>query len=193
MVLSSELLHRLDVFLFSALPYVAMTVFFVVTIQRYRQDSFAYSSLSSQFLEDKQHFWSLVPFHYGLLFVLAAATLLIGGIGVLNMMLDAVHERRREIGVRLAVGARRRDVVAQFFLETFTISLVGGLAGAVLGIGACLLLGSFELPELIPRPNLRGDIVAWALGVLILTGVGSGVIPAWRASRTQPVEALRYE
>ncbi len=71
MVLSSELLHRLDVFLFSALPYVAMTVFLVVTIQRYRQDSFEYSSLSSQFLENRQHFWSLVPFHYGLLFVLA--------------------------------------------------------------------------------------------------------------------------
>ena len=71
MVLSSELLHRLDVFLFGALPYVAMTVFFIVTIQRYRQDSFTYSSLSSQFLENRQHFWSLVPFHYGLLVVLA--------------------------------------------------------------------------------------------------------------------------
>lgn len=70
MVLSTELLHRLDVFLFGALPYVAMTVFFIVTIQRYRQDSFAYSSLSSQFLENRQHFWSLVPFHYGLLVVL---------------------------------------------------------------------------------------------------------------------------
>ena len=71
MVLSSELVHRLDVFLFGALPYVAMTVFFIVTIQRYRQDSFTYSSLSSQFLENRQHFWSLVPFHYGLLVVLA--------------------------------------------------------------------------------------------------------------------------
>jgi nitrate reductase gamma subunit len=71
MVLSSELLHRLDVFLFGALPYVAMTIFFIVTIQRYRQDSFGYSSLSSQFLENRQHFWSLVPFHYGLLIVLA--------------------------------------------------------------------------------------------------------------------------
>ncbi len=129
----------------------------------------------------------------GLLFVLAAATLLIGGIGVLNMMLDAVHERRREIGVRLAVGARRRDVVAQFFLETFTISLVGGLVGAALGIGACFLLGSLELPELIPRPDLREDIVAWALGVLISTGVASGVIPAWRASRVDPAETLRME
>ena len=129
----------------------------------------------------------------GLLFVLAAATLLIGGIGVLNMMLDAVHERRREIGVRLAVGARRRDVVAQFFLETFTISLVGGLAGAALGIGACLLLGSFELPELIPVPRLHTDIVGLALGVLISTGVASGVIPAWRASRVDPAETLRME
>jgi putative ABC transport system permease protein len=129
----------------------------------------------------------------GLLFVLAVATLLIGGIGVLNMMLDAVHERRREIGVRLAVGARRRDVVAQFFLETFTISLVGGLAGAALGIGACLLLGSFELPELIPLPHLRADIVGWALGVLTSTGVASGVIPAWRASRVDPAETLRLE
>ncbi len=71
MVLSSEFLHSLDVFLFGALPYVAVTVFLIVTIQRYRQDSFGYSSLSSQFLENRQHFWSLVPFHYGLLVVLA--------------------------------------------------------------------------------------------------------------------------
>lgn len=63
--------RTLDVFLFGALPYVAMTVFFIVTIQRYRQRSFTYSSLSSQFLENDQHFWGLVPFHYGLLVVLA--------------------------------------------------------------------------------------------------------------------------
>ncbi len=65
-----EILHQLDLFLFGALPYVAMTVFLVVTIQRYRQQSFSYSSLSSQFLENRQHFWGLVPFHYGLLVVL---------------------------------------------------------------------------------------------------------------------------
>ncbi len=62
-----------------------------------------------------------------------------------------------------------------------------------LGIGACLLLGSFELPELIPLPHLRGDIVGLALGVLISTGVASGVIPAWRASRVDPAETLRME
>lgn len=71
MGLSTELLHSLDVFLFGALPYVAMSVFLIVTIQRYRQDSFSYSTLSSQFLENEKHFWGLVPFHYGLLVVLA--------------------------------------------------------------------------------------------------------------------------
>ncbi len=70
MEFSTELLRSLEVFLFGALPYVALTVFLVVTIQRYRQETFSYSSLSSQFLENRQHFWGLVPFHYGLLVVL---------------------------------------------------------------------------------------------------------------------------
>lgn len=71
MELSREILRYLDLFLFGALPYVSMTVFLIVTIQRYRQGTFTYSSLSSQFLENRQHFWGLVPFHYGLLVVLA--------------------------------------------------------------------------------------------------------------------------
>ncbi len=71
MALHAEILRNLEVFLFGALPYVALAVFLIVTIQRYRQESFSYSSLSSQFLENKQHFWGLVPFHYGLLVVLA--------------------------------------------------------------------------------------------------------------------------
>ncbi len=71
MALSTEFLRSLEVFLFGALPYVSLAVFLVVTIQRYRQETFSYSSLSSQFLENRQHFWGLVPFHYGLLVVLA--------------------------------------------------------------------------------------------------------------------------
>jgi putative ABC transport system permease protein len=129
----------------------------------------------------------------GLLFVLAAATLVIGGIGVLNMMLDAVHERRQEIGVRLAVGARRRDVVGQFFAETLTVCLLGGVAGALLGIGACALLGSLALPELVPAPQLRWSIVALALSVLVAVGVAAGVVPAWRAARIDPAVTLRME
>jgi putative ABC transport system permease protein len=129
----------------------------------------------------------------GLMFVLAAATLVIGGIGVLNMMLDSVHERRQEIGVRLAVGARQRDVVAQFLVETFTIAFAGGLAGAVLGIAGCLLLASLELPDVVPVPQLSLSVVALALGVLGFVALAAGVIPAWRAARIDPALTLRME
>lgn len=127
------------------------------------------------------------------LFVLAVATLMIGGIGVLNMMLDAVHERRSEIGVRLAVGARRRDIVLQFFVETFTICMLGGLFGAALGVGACAALAQLQVPDVIPTPILRPGIVLLALGSLVAVGVVAGVVPAWRASRIDPALTLRME
>jgi putative ABC transport system permease protein len=129
----------------------------------------------------------------GLLFILAAATLGIGGIGVMNMMLDSVHERRREIGLRLAVGARRRDVVRQFLAETLCVTALGGLTGAALGVGACLGLGSLDLPELAPVPVLRADIVVAALAIMIGVGVSAGIVPAWRAARVDPASTLRME
>jgi putative ABC transport system permease protein len=129
----------------------------------------------------------------GLLFVLAATTLLIGGVGVLNMMLDSVHERRPEIGIRLAVGARRRDILLQFFAETLSVCLLGGVLGAALGVGLCLGLGSLQVPDLIPMPILDGRVVAGALGVLVFVGVSAGVIPAWRAARVDPASTLRME
>jgi putative ABC transport system permease protein len=129
----------------------------------------------------------------GLLFILAAATLGIGGIGVMNMMLDSVHERRREIGLRLAVGARRRDVVAQFLAETLCVSLLGGLTGAALGVGSCLVLGALELPELAPVPVLRADTVVAALLIMTGVGVAAGVVPAWRAAGVDPASTLRME
>lgn len=129
----------------------------------------------------------------GLMFVLAAATLVIGGIGVLNMMLDSVHERRQEIGVRLAIGARRRDIVLQFFVETFTIAFVGGLVGAAFGVAGCALFGAFELPDFLPIPLLSARIVALALGVLSCVALAAGVIPAWRAARVDPALTLRME
>jgi putative ABC transport system permease protein len=129
----------------------------------------------------------------GLLFLLAAATLGIGGIGVMNMMLDSVHERRREIGLRLAVGARRRDVVAQFLAETLCVSLLGGLAGTALGVGSCLALGALDLPELAPVPVLRADTVVAALAIMVGVGVAAGVVPAWRAAGVDPASTLRME
>ena len=128
-----------------------------------------------------------------LLFILAAATLVIGGVGTLNMMLDSVFDRRQEIGVRLAVGARRRDIVWQFFLETLTITTLGGLVGVALGVGSCWLLASLETQDLIPVPILDGRIILIALGVLGVVGLLAGVIPAWRASRIDPALTLRME
>lgn len=129
----------------------------------------------------------------GLLVVLATATLVIGGVGTLNMMLDSVQERRQEIGVRLAVGARRRDVLAQFFLETFTVVTLGGLAGVAVGVAGCALLAGLQVPDLIPVPVLSADVVALALGVMSAVGLAAGVVPAWRASRVDPAVTLRME
>jgi putative ABC transport system permease protein len=129
----------------------------------------------------------------GMLFVLASATLVIGGVGTLNLMLDSVHERRQEIGVRQAVGARRRDILVQFFLETFTVVSLGGLLGVGLGVAGCLVLGSFEVPDLIPVPEIGLDVVGAAIGVMVLVGLGAGVVPAWRAARVDPAVTLREE
>jgi putative ABC transport system permease protein len=129
----------------------------------------------------------------GVLFFLASATLVIGGIGTLNMMLDAVQERRQEIGVRLAVGARRRDVTLQFFLETLCVVALGGLLGVALGLFGCLALASLEVPDLVPVPVLSLRVVLLALGVMTAVGLGAGVVPAWRAARVDPAVTLRAE
>ena len=127
-----------------------------------------------------------------LLFVLAAAILVIGGVGTLNMMLDSVHERRQEIGVRLAIGASRRDVVIQFFFETLALVGLAGALGVALGVGSCLALGGLG-SELIPVPVLSWRIVVVAVGVLGFVALASGVIPAWRASRIDPAITLRMD
>jgi putative ABC transport system permease protein len=133
--------------------------------------------------------------------LIAATTLLIGGIGILSMMLDSVRERRPEIGIRLAVGATRRDILFQFFLETFAIVLLGGLLGVALGVGGCLFLGSEALRgglepglrDLIPIPELSAAVMAVALGVMGFVGVTAGLVPAWRAAQVDPATTLRDE
>lgn len=129
----------------------------------------------------------------GVLFALAATTLVIGGIGVLNMMLDSVRSRRREIGIRLAVGGRPRDVLLQFFLETLTIVAVGGALGVLLGIGCCLVLGALRMPDVVPVPELSFRVVALAVGVIGGVGLVAGSVPAWLASRVDPALTLRIE
>lgn len=129
----------------------------------------------------------------GLLFTLGATTLMIGGVGILTMMLDAVQERRQEIGVRLAVGARRRDILSQFFLETLVITGLGGLLGIALGLAGCVALTQFAVGDLIPVPLVRWETIAIALGVMTFVGFSSGLFPAWRASRVDPSVTLRAE
>lgn len=122
---------------------------------------------------------------------IAGISLLVGGIGVMNIMLVSVAERTREIGVRKALGATNADVLFQFLLEAVLLSLIGGVIGVAVGIG-----GSLILPEILadlPPAVVTGNEVALAFGVSALIGVVFGVLPAYRSARLQPVEALRRE
>jgi putative ABC transport system permease protein len=124
-----------------------------------------------------------------LLASIAAVSLLVGGIGITNIMLVSVTERTREIGVRMAVGAKRRDILAQFVVEALTLSLAGGLVGVALGLlVAWQLSRQFQWP-LVVRPG----IIALSLGFSAVVGVGFGLYPARKASRFDPIDALRYE
>lgn len=126
------------------------------------------------------------------LIVLATGTLIIGGIGVMNMMLVSVNERRREIGLRRAVGAGRRDVVLQFLVETLVITLVGGGAGLALGLLGCAVLG--QLPsDVVPVPVVVPEVALLALAITTVVGLASGTGPAWQAARVDPAESLRAE
>jgi putative ABC transport system permease protein len=119
----------------------------------------------------------------------AAISLLVGGIVIMNIMLVSVTERTREIGVRKALGARRRDILTQFLVESTTLSLSGGLFGIISGVGLALLVGAISpLPAAVSVPALF-------LGILMssLIGIFFGSYPAFRAARLDPIEALRYE
>lgn len=118
---------------------------------------------------------------------IATISLLVGGIGVMNIMLVSVTERTREIGLRKALGARRADILKQFLLEAVMLSLFGGAVGVVLGIGASLLLSKVFISVVTPWS------IFLAFGFSVAVGVIFGIAPALRASRLNPIEALRYE
>jgi putative ABC transport system permease protein len=125
----------------------------------------------------------------GLLMSVASVSLLVGGIGIMNIMLVSVTERTREIGLRLAVGARTRDILRQFLAEAVSLSVVGGMIGVVLGVGVSQgLTRSLGWPTL-----LTTSAIAIAFAFAGAVGVFFGYYPARKAANLDPIEALRYE
>ena len=127
-----------------------------------------------------------------LLGAIGGISLLVGGIGIMNIMLVSVNERTREIGIRKAVGARRQDIMFQFLIESMALTLIGGILGILLGWSITLLVG------LIPQASglvlvITTGTVLIAVGVSVAIGVVFGLYPAMRAARLHPIQALRYE
>jgi len=151
-----------------------------------KPDSFAITT-SEQMIEDFRKVTAVTTI---VMVVLSSIGLLVGGIGVMNIMLVSVTERTREIGIRKAIGARRFDIVVQFLTEAVVLTAIGGTIGMLFGY-LISLLARFAFP------NLPATVPAWAaaMGILVSVGIGLffGIWPANKAARLDPVDALRYE
>ena len=154
-------------------------------IQPGAEDDFSVSSLA-EFIRARNETESQLGL---LLAVGAAIVLLVGGIGIMNIMLVSVTERTREIGLRLAVGARASDIRNQFLIESIVLCITGGLIGLVVGIGGTIAYANVGELEIAVNPG----IVAIAIGASAFVGVFFGLYPAHRAARLNPIEALRFE
>jgi macrolide transport system ATP-binding/permease protein len=124
-----------------------------------------------------------------LLGAIAAISLLVGGIGIMNIMLVSVTERTREIGLRKAIGANNKDIMTQFLIEAVLMSFIGGLAGVILGGGASMLIALVSGWSV--KVSLFSVILATVFSLLV--GIVFGLWPAKQASQLNPIEALRYE
>jgi putative ABC transport system permease protein len=154
-------------------------------LQPYQDDDFTIRNLS-EILQTQEESSKVMTY---LLAAIASVSLLVGGIGIMNIMLVSVTERTREIGLRMAVGARGRDILMQFLVEAVTLSLIGGIIGIVLG-----LVGSQAISQFAEwRTQVPAGSVAMAFGFSAAVGVFFGFYPARKAARLDPIEALRYE
>jgi len=143
-----------------------------------------------QFSKVLARIFSIITFFFG---CVAITTLALGGIGVMNIMLVAVTERTREIGVLKALGATKRDILKQFFSESAALTVFSGLIGYFVGVGLCALLNAAPLPDFIPKPVVSPIAIIGSLLTLSLITVNAGMYPAQRAADMEPTECLRYE
>ena len=154
-------------------------------LQPYQEDDFWIRNLS-EVLQTQEEASAVLTY---LLAAIASVSLLVGGIGIMNIMLVSVTERTREIGLRMAVGARARDILTQFLVEALTLSLIGGVIGIALGIGGSSAISYLAEWRTVLAPE--SVVVAFAFAAAI--GIFFGFYPARKASRLDPIEALRYE
>jgi putative ABC transport system permease protein len=122
---------------------------------------------------------------------IGAISLLVGGIGIMNIMLVSVTERTREIGLRKAIGAHDSDILLQFLVEALVLCFLGGLIGVGLAYGVAAILG--QIPTFTFSVMIQPDSLALAIGFSLLSGLIFGIYPALRATRLDPIEALRSE
>ena len=154
-------------------------------LQPYQDDDFTIRNLS-ELLQTQEESSKVMTY---LLAAIASVSLLVGGIGIMNIMLVSVTERTREIGLRMAVGARGRDILLQFLVEAVTLSMIGGIIGIVLGLASSQAISQFAEW----RTQVPAESVAIAFGFAAAVGVFFGFYPARKAARLDPIEALRYE
>jgi putative ABC transport system permease protein len=154
-------------------------------LQPYQDDDFNVRNLS-EILQTQEESSQVMTY---LLAAIASVSLLVGGIGIMNIMLVSVTERTREIGLRMAVGARGKDILGQFLIEAVTLSLIGGVIGIAVGVGGAEALSYFAEWRTLVAPQAIG----LAFGFAAAVGVFFGFYPARKAARLDPIEALRYE
>lgn len=148
-------------------------------------DDFAVRNIS-QFLEARRKTTTIMSMLLG---SIAFISLVVGGIGIMNIMLVSVSERTREIGIRMAVGAKAKEIRLQFLLEAFVLSMLGGMLGILLGVLTGYMLASFtEAPPLFTATSI---ILAFVFSATV--GIGFGYYPAYKASCLHPIDALKYE